>query len=147
MIFCATVVFPLALPPQIPITKGSTFAEPWVLYHGGLPAERNRNIMTMNDCLERRFAKKKRDFDLTSCVNCPVIWYPDDRLVSSNGILASWGCSLTPGSITTRRGSDAKSRNCRRRCRQRCIVLALETAIVRVNCSALHLLTFICVTV
>ena len=37
MIFCATVVLPLADPPQIPITNGST-CWPAQLYHGGLPA-------------------------------------------------------------------------------------------------------------
>jgi hypothetical protein len=37
MIFFATVVLPLALPPQIPITNAST-SWPSLLYQGGLPA-------------------------------------------------------------------------------------------------------------
>ena len=36
MILLATVVLPLAEPPQIPMTKGST-CWPWLSYQGGRP--------------------------------------------------------------------------------------------------------------
>lgn len=154
MIFCETVVLPLALPPQIPITKGfwPSTCWPWVLYHGGLPAKRNihqshescRNSHELN-FFSRRLVKIKNKTDLTSCVNCSVIRDPDYCLVWTNRVLACWCCSLAPRPISTWCRSGAKSRNCRRRGRQ-CTVLAFESAIVRVDRTGLRFLTFIYIT-
>lgn len=128
MIFCATVVLPLALPPQIPITNGST-CWPIVLYHGGRPASQ-----FINEAIKFVFETKKNT-QITGCVNSSVVWNPDDRFIGPDCVLACWGRSLTTRAIASWCRSYPKAWNrCGRRWQCRIVWFTLEATVMRVTC-------------